>query len=255
MRPAGIITLLTDFGVTDAYVGEMKGVLLSLAPAATLVDLTHDVSPGDVRAAAHVLARAWPRYPAGTVHLVVVDPGVGSARAGLLVRAGGQAFVGPDNGVLTSALAADPRPVLRLNEPPDASPTFHGRDVFAPAAACIARGDDAASVGLPFIGAPIRLPAPEPWYEGKVLIGEVVYIDRFGNVVTNLDTTLVPDYGSVEMEGVEIGRLRRSFSDVPPGELLAYVGSGGQVEIAVRDGSAARRLGLGVGSRVRVRLG
>ncbi|MGH7658497.1 MAG: SAM hydrolase/SAM-dependent halogenase family protein, partial [Gemmatimonadales bacterium] len=232
-----------------------KGVLVSACPGAVLVDLTHAIQPGDIPSAAYVLERTWPRYPAGSVHLVVVDPGVGSERAALAIRAGGHVFIGPDNGVLTHPLGAGSEAIRRLEVPPGASPTFHARDVFAPATARAASGIPVEELGREFTGTPVTLSVAEPHHEGKALIGTVVYSDRFGNLVTNLDRNLVPSYGVLEVEGVEIGPLLRTFGDVPPGELLAYVGSGGQVEIAVRGGSAARRLGLGVGGRVKVRLG
>lgn len=250
-----IITLLTDFGNSDSYVGEVKGVLLGGCPDARLVDLSHTISPGDIASAAYVLQRAWVRFPPGSVHLVVVDPGVGSERAPLAVNAGDHIFIGPDNGVLTHPLSCETLLIRRLAEPAEASATFHGRDVFAPAAALAACGTPVKELGAPFHETPKKLSVPEARYEGKTVIGTVIYVDRFGNVVTNLDTKLVPAYGVLEVEGLEIGRLSRTYGDVPPGELLAHVGSGGQVEIAVRDGSAARRLGLGIGSRVRARLG
>jgi len=250
-----IITLLTDFGTTDAYVAEMKAVLLGALPEATLVDLTHAVPPGDLRAAAYLLGRSWHRFPAGTVHLAVVDPGVGTARAALAFGRNGHCFVGPDNGLFTPVLRDAAVEIIALPIPDGAAPTFHGRDLFAPAAAELAGGAPLHTLGEPFTGVPHRLSYREPHYEGKVIVGEVVYVDRFGTLVTNLSPDLVPDYAVVEVEGLDIGPLRRTFGDVPTGGLLAYRGSGGEVEVAVRDGSAARRLGLGVGGRIRARLG
>jgi S-adenosyl-L-methionine hydrolase (adenosine-forming) len=250
-----LITLLTDFGTADSYVAEMKATLLAAVPEATLVDLTHAVFPGDLRAAAYLLGRTWHRFPGGTVHLAVVDPGVGTARAALAFGTGGHWFVGPDNGLFTPVLKDAAVEIVGLPIPATAAPTFHGRDLFAPAAAALAAGARIESIGEPFRGIPHRLSYREPHYEGKSVVGEVVYVDRFGTLVTNLTPELVPDYGVIEVEGLELGPIRRTFGDVPTGGLLAYRGSGGQVEIAVRDGSAARRLGLGVGGRIRVRLG
>ncbi len=250
-----IVTLLTDYGTADSYVGEVKGVLLSLAPGATLVDLTHEIAPGDVAGAAYVLARTWHRFPAGSVHLVVVDPGVGTARAALAMRAGGHGFVGPDNGLFGSLADLAGLEAVELAVPALASNTFHGRDVFAPAAAALARGQPVAGLGAPHHGALVRLPAQEPVYEGKSVVGDVTYVDRYGNLVTNLTPALVPAYAVLELDSLVIGPLKATFSDVPPGGLVAYVGSGGCVEIAVRGGSAARRLGLGVGGKIRARLG
>lgn len=249
------LTLLTDFGTSDSYVAEMKGVLLGICPDAVLVDITHAVPPGDVRAGAYLLGRAWHRFPAGTVHLAVVDPGVGTTRAAFALRAHGHWFVGPDNGLFTPVLHDAEVEIVVLPTPEDASPTFHGRDLFAPAAAELARGTPLQSLGEPMTGMPARLTYTEPHYEGKSVVGEIVYMDRFGTLVTNLTTEFVPPYAVLEVEGLDIGPLRRTFGDVPTGGLLAYVGSGGAVEIAVRDGSAARRLGLGVGGRIRARLG
>ena len=249
------ITLLTDFGTTDSYVAEIKGVLLSAAPDAVLVDVTHQVPPGDVRAGAYLLGRAWHRFPPGTTHLAVVDPGVGTSRAALALRAHGHWFVGPDNGLFTPVIRDTEVEITELRIPRGASPTFHGRDLFAPAAAMLACGTPLQSLGRQFASTPHRLVYAEPHYEGKSVLGEFVYLDRFCTQVTNLNTDLVPPYATMEVEGLDLGPLRRTFGDVPTGGLLAYVGSDGAVEVAVRDGSAARRLGLGVGGRVRARLG
>jgi S-adenosyl-L-methionine hydrolase (adenosine-forming) len=250
----GIIALLSDFSTADSYVAEMKGVLLTALPDATLVDITHSIPPGDVRTAAHVLGRVWRRFPEDTVFLAVVDPGVGTTRAALAISAHGRRFVGPDNALFTPVLpgATD---IIELPTPADASPTFHGRDLFAPAAAALAAGRAPASLGAPFNGTPMRFEYTEPHYEGKTVVGQVVYVDRFGTLVTNLTPERVPPYAVIEVEGLEVGPLRRTYGDVPTGGLVAYLGSGGQVEIAVRDGSAARRLGMGVGGRIRARLG
>jgi S-adenosylmethionine hydrolase len=250
-----LVTLLTDFGATDSYVAELKAVILHAAPAAVLVDVTHAIPPGDVRAAAYVGGRTWHRFPPATVHLAVVDPGVGTSRAALALRAGGHAFVGPDNGLFTRPLRDAEVEIVELSVPDGAAPTFHGRDVFAPAAALLAGGALLQGVGEPFTAVPHRLAYTEPHYEGKSIVGEIVYVDRVGTLVTNLTPALVPAYAVMEVEGLEVGPLRRTFGDVPTGGLVAYIGSGGEIEIAVRDGSAARRLGMGVGSRIRARLG
>ena len=250
-----IVTLLTDFGTADSYVAELKGVILSAVPDATLVDISHSIAPGDVRAAAYVLDRAWRSFPPGSVHLAVVDPGVGTTRAALALEVNGHRFVGPDNGLFSFVMRDAPVTAVLLAEPDGAAPTFHGRDIFAPAAARLAAGEPIGSLGPPFSGIPERLATREPYHEGKVLIGEVIYVDRFGTLVTNFTSENMPDYASLEIEGVEIGHLRRTFADVPTGVLLAYLGSDGHVEIAVRDGAAARKLGIGVGGRVRARLG
>ncbi|HEX6643199.1 MAG TPA: SAM-dependent chlorinase/fluorinase [Gemmatimonadales bacterium] len=250
-----MITLLSDFGTTDAYVAELKGRLLALAPGVPLVDVSHALAPGDVRAAAYIAGRVWKQFPEGSVHLVVVDPGVGTDRKALAIAAHGHWFVGPDNGLFSMVMHDAAVRIVSLAAPAAAAPTFHGRDVFAPAAAALALGTPLEALGDPFVGTPVRLSTREPYHEGKVLIGEVIYVDRFGTLVTNFTPETLPDYATIEIEGVEVGRLRRTFGDVPTGGLVAYVGSGGEVEIAVRDGSAARRFGIGVGGKVRGRLG
>ncbi|MFL5403411.1 MAG: S-adenosyl-l-methionine hydroxide adenosyltransferase family protein [Gemmatimonadales bacterium] len=250
-----IITLLTDFGTSDSYVAEMKGVILSRTSTTVLVDITHSINPGDIRSAAYVLGRTWHLFPQGSVHLVVIDPGVGTARAALAFSARGHYFVGPDNGVFTPVLHDAEVEAVVLPEPVGASPTFHGRDLFAPAAAALAGGAALTTLGQPFAGLPERLAYTMPHYEGKTVVGEIIYIDRFGSLITNLTTDLVPAYARLEVEDLDIGPLRRTFNDVTAGGLLAYIGSGGAIEIAVRNGSAARRLGVGVGGRVRARLG
>jgi hypothetical protein len=163
--------------------------------------------------------------------------------------------VGPDNGVFTAVLRDTEVSVVVLPLPESASPTFHGRDLFAPAAGALAEGAPLHTLGEPFQAIPERLAYTVPHYEGKTVVGEVIYIDRFGSLITNLTTELVPNYATLEIEDLDLGPLRRTFSEVTAGGLLAYVGSGGAIEIAVRNGSAARRLGVGVGGRVRVRLG
>jgi S-adenosylmethionine hydrolase len=240
-----IITLITDFGTVDGYVGEMKGVLYSLAPDAEVVDITHDVPPQDVERGRLTVARVWRRYPAGTVHLVVVDPGVGSTRAGLAVESDGRFLVGPDNGVLSPALLVPGARVVELHVPPAASHTFHGRDVFAPAAAALARGDSLD--GFAPATAPIVRRTPEAIRRADGAIeGEVILVDRFGNAMTNL----IARPGATIVVGPRRFRVQRTYADVVSGEALALVGSSGFVEIAVRDGSAAAMLGLTRGYRV-----
>jgi S-adenosylmethionine hydrolase len=250
--PGGpVITLLTDFGTSDSYVAEMKGVLLSGAPEAVLVDVTHEIPPGDIRAGQFLLARAWSRFPTGSVHLAVVDPGVGSSRRAIAARHAGHGFVGPDNGLLTPILSG--ATVVALPIPAGAAPTFHGRDVFAPAAAALASGTALDTLGQP-IADPVRMPPPEPEMRDGALVGAVVYVDRFGTLVTNLPADRLSPAARVEIEGRDAGPIRRTFAEANRGALVALIGSGGTVEVAVRDGSAARMLGAGAGSAVRARL-
>ncbi|HET8622828.1 MAG TPA: SAM-dependent chlorinase/fluorinase [Gemmatimonadales bacterium] len=241
-----IITLLTDFGTRDSYVGEMRGVLLTRAPNAILADISHDIPPGDISAAAYVLGRTRHTFPPSTVHLAVVDPGVGSTRAAIALQSEGQYFVGPDNGVFTPALDAA-ETIVRLPLPPVSSATFHGRDVFAPAAAAIATGMPLEQLGGRVDAPPVRLASVGVMRQGNAILGQVVHVDRFGTLVTSLP----PEAGDlIEIAGARVP-LRRTFADVASGELVAFVGSGGTVEIAVRDGSAVARLSAGVGDPVR----
>jgi S-adenosylmethionine hydrolase len=247
MRP--IVTLLTDFGTADGYVAEIKGVLLSQAPDVALVDVTHDVPAHDVESARLAVARYWRRFPRGTVHLAVVDPGVGGARAALAVESDGRFLLGPDNGVLSPALLAAGAQAVRLPVPPRASATFHGRDVFAPAAARLALGGALADHGAPMDDPVVRrTPEARRLPDGGVE-GVVIAIDRFGNAITNL---LTLGAGAIEVDGRALP-LRRVYEDVEPGAPLALVGSNGLVEIAVREGSAAERLGIRRGARVVLR--
>ena len=243
-----IITLLTDYGTADSYVAELKAVFLSEVPGVVLVDVTHDLPPGNVRAAQYVLSRAWHRFPSGTVHLVVVDPASGTGRRALAGEVAGHLFVAPDNGLL-SGLPAHTR-FVSLPIPSAASPTFHGRDIFAPIAARLVTGASLESLGAP-ITDPVRAPLPVPRVEPDRVVGEVIYVDRFGNLISNVAGPGAPA-GRVTVAEADVGPLRRSFADVATGELVAYVGSAGTVEIAQRDGSAASRLGAGLGVVVRV---
>jgi S-adenosylmethionine hydrolase len=247
MRP--LITLITDFGTVDGYVGEMKGVLLSRAPDAEIVDITHDIPPQDVERARLTVARVWRRFPSGTIHLVVVDPGVGSSRAAIAVASDGRFLVGPDNGVLSPALLIASARAVSLDVPSGASATFHGRDLFAPAAAALACGASIDALGRE-IASPIIRRTPEPTRRvDGVLEGEVIAIDRFGNAITNL---IGLRGGVVEVGSVNVP-IRRTYTEANIGELVAVVGSGGFIEVAVRDGDATKTLGLIRGARVVLR--
>jgi len=243
-----IVTLLTDFGAADSYVAEVKGRLLLLAPGVTLVDVTHAIEPGDIGGAAFVLGRAWPVFPDGTVHLAVVDPGVGTARRALAVQAGRHWFVGPDNGVLDSALGVKGARVVGLEVPAGAAPTFHARDVFAPAAAALAEGTGLERLGVP-VGDPVRLAIPEPRRQGAAIVGQVVYVDRFGTLVTNIPGQRIDRRGTVRVGPHDLV-VHLTFAEAGAGEPLALVGSAGMLEIAVRDGRADAVLGLSRGAKV-----
>jgi S-adenosylmethionine hydrolase len=253
-----IVTLTTDFGFHDGYAGAMKGVILSLAPAATVVDLTHGVPPQDVAAGAVALAQAAPLFPAGTIHVAVVDPGVGGDRADLLVEAGDQVFIGPDNGVLSLAAARPGRRIYSIEAPAfrrePVSPTFHGRDVFAPTAGRLAAGARPSEAG-PLVEGLFELAQPVIARRAGRAEGTVIHIDAFGNLITSLTAVHVPPDAAVEVEGrggIFHPVLARTFSDVTSGALVAYLGSGGQLEIARRNGSAAAYVGAERGAVVRV---
>jgi len=254
--PSGVITLLTDFGLGDAYVGTVKGVLLTINPRARLVDLTHAVPPQDVRRATLLLEAAWRFFPAGTVHLAVVDPGVGGPRRALAVAAGGHYFVGPDNGVLGFCFDLPGARAVALTAPRyhrhPVSRTFHGRDVFAPVAAYCSRGVPLAAFG-PVVRDPVRLAASRPSRRGGRVTGEILLADRFGNLLTNLRGPAGP--GPLAEGVLRIGRARirglvRTYAERPRQALGALVDSSGRIEVFVREGSARRRLGVGPGARV-----
>jgi len=254
-----VITLTTDFGLADGYVGTLQGVILSIAPQATLVNLSHDVPPQDVPAGAFVLYQAVPFFPPDTIHLAVVDPGVGSARRALAVRTSHGTFVAPDNGVLSYVLASTnveeavslTQPAYRLSH---VSATFHGRDIFAPAAAHLANGVPLTELGPRAINlVRLPMPQPEPASQGS-LVAHVMHVDRFGNLVLDVAAEALAGQVTFELAGRKIERLSHSFTDVEPGELVAYVGSTrDHVEIGLRNGNAARDLGAGVGDEVLIR--
>ena len=256
MIPGGpIITLTTDFGNRGSYAGALRGVLLSRCPEARLVDITHEIPPYAPLEGSLVLREACPRFPAGTVHLAVVDPGVGGARRPLAVLWEGHAFVGPDNGLLTPFLTGSAR-AFRLHDSvalPDASPTFHGRDLFAPAAARLARGEPPERVGEEIRDA-LRIEVPRPRDDGGRLAGQILRVDRFGNLITNLERRdLEGRHGPLTVvigRGTRVDGISRTYADGRPGDLLALFGSSGLLEIAVVRGSAAAALGAAEGDPV-----
>lgn len=246
-----IISLLSDFGSVDPYVGVMKGVILSLHPDALIVDLTHQVPPQDVRAGAFLLAQAVDHFPADAIHLAVVDPGVGTARRAIAVETEAGRFVGPDNGIFARVLAARRRVRAVELSVRGASATFHGRDVFAPAAAKWSRG-----AALAELGRPVRLARAAsfgPRRRGGVTRGTILHVNRFGNLITNLTRADVAGAFEISAGSFRATRLGRTYADAKSGALVALVGSAGLLEIAARDGSAAAELGLVAGDAVVVR--
>jgi len=256
-----VVALLTDFGQRDHYAGTMKGVVLGICPDAALVDISHEVPAHDVVAGALELAACYRYFPAGTVFLVVVDPGVGSSRRGIAAEAGDYRFVAPDNGVLTVVLdETPPRKTVELTERryarPTVSRTFEGRDRFAPAAAWLAKGVELSALGRS--AGPLHhldLPRVRPTPDG--LAGDVLRVDRFGNLITNIDRKSFEKLsagGQVEIRvgGHEVARVVSTYGDVAPGAVAALFGSTEHLEIAANGASAADTLGIGRGAAVQV---
>lgn len=257
-----IITLLTDFGLNDGYPGVMKGVIYNIAPDARIVDLSHLVPPQNVREAGLMLKRSIPFFPEGTVHVAVVDPGVGTARRPIAARAGSQFFICPDNGLLTQVLDeakknGDTVEIVHLDRPEywlkEISNVFHGRDIFSPAAAHLANGVRLGDLGSPLTD-PVRLPLPQPERVGDGWRGEVVAVDHFGNLSTNYLPEHLLGFSTpfIHVGGRVITGLVRTFGDRAPGELVALIDSDGSLAIAVSQGNAARLLGIGTGAPVEI---
>ncbi len=278
---SGLIALLTDFGDSDIYVGVMKGVIKTIYPRAEFVDITHNIQPQNVRQAAFALLYAYHYFPNGTIFLVIVDPGVGSTRKPIAVQAGSHTFIAPDNGVLSYALAElDNIRAVELSNavyqlfPP--SNTFHGRDIFAPAAAHIAGGIPLERLG-PLVDRVFRLPLPQMRIEGNRIVGQVIHIDHFGNVMTNigrldwvtpeqlrLETDITPPIAPVLIETARakvlvndhsIAEFHQSYGITPRGSVLALVDSNGSLELAVNQGNAAYQLQIALDDRVELQIG
>lgn len=259
MKNPPLVTLLTDFGTRDGYVAAMKGVILSQCPGACLVDVGHEVPRHDIRAAAWALRQYGWTYPAGTLHVAVVDPGVGTERAALVIEAQDCLWLGPDNGLFAWVLQACPRARVHqlkagVVRPGGASRTFHGRDVFAYAASLLAKG-----IRLDRLAEPIdRWCEPDwlrPVLHGRTIQGEVVHVDHFGNLITNIPAVLVaerPDDIRVTIGKKKCCGLSSTYADVPPGHPVALIGSDGMLELAVNQGAANRYFAAVAGARVTV---
>jgi len=253
-----LVALYTDFGREDVYAGVLRAILRTLAPESDIVDICHEIPAGDRHAAAFMLLSAVPHMPRGTIHLCVVDPGVGTSRMLVAARAGGHTFIGPDNGVfapVVEALGGVTEARYLTNEKlqgPRRSATFHGRDVMAPVAAHLVRGIDFATVG-DTAGPLEELPGFAPEVTPRRVTGRLLHVDHFGNLVTNLLPAEVPGGGDawdLVVADAPIARWGETFADVARGELVAYVGSVGFLEVAARDGSAAEKLGAKAGAAV-----
>jgi S-adenosyl-L-methionine hydrolase (adenosine-forming) len=256
-----MITLTTDFGGADWFAGAMKGVILRIHPGACVVDITHEIPPGNLKAGAFLLMAGCRFFPKGAVHLAVVDPGVGSDRKAIAVQTANGFFVGPDNGILSWALARDRILAIRQLENPKyflqpVSRTFHGRDIFAPVAARLDRGLPLARLGRELTEI-VRFPWPKAIRQGDEFRGEIVYIDRFGNAITNIEAEMLPTQGASACK-VKVGRklqcrLREFYRAAPENKPVALIGSTELLEIAVNGGSAAERFKLKIGEKVVVR--
>jgi S-adenosylmethionine hydrolase len=258
---AGILTLTSDFGLGGPYVAALKGVLLGLAPGAQLVDVCHTISPQNILEGSFVLAGIVDVFPKGTVHLAVVDPGVGTDRRLIAVKAAAQWFVLPDNGLITGVLRRQrPEAVWEISNPslrrPVVSATFHGRDILAPAAAYLLQGGDPAALGAQREKY-TTLRNFEPSADELGFVGEVIFRDAFGNLITNVCEdrlgAVSRDRWQIEIAGERIDGIQRTYGEQPPGSLVAVTGSSGWVEIAVVNGDAARQLTAGAGTTVWVR--
>ena len=260
--PAGLITLTTDFGQADHFAGTVKGVILSIAPRARIVDITHEIAPFEVNEGAFVIAQAWRYFPKGAIHVVVVDPGVGSARRPILAEAAGHYFIAPDNGVLSMIYDTARHEVRVISNPKlmrkEVSRTFHGRDVFAPAAAHLARGVPPARFGKTirdyvrsFLIKPTRL-------SRTVWGGTILKVDRFGNLITNLHIDEFQDVKTRPVELrvglVQVRRLALNYAETALGEVFAIVGSSGYLEVAANQASAAKVLGCGAGAPLELEI-
>ena len=257
------LAIITDFGYGDHYAGAMKGVIASIAPGATVIDITHGIPAQSVVAGAIALRESWRYFPARTVFLAVIDPGVGTARAPIAIEThAGARFVGPDNGLLW--LAANQAGIKRIvkltslrHRLTNVSATFHGRDIFAPAAAYLWRGASISALG-PALRSIVRLDLPPPVDSARELRGEVIYVDGFGNLVSNIDRQTAEQFGarfrhkslSVRIKRGAAMRLLDAYGDAPKGAPLAIFGSFGLLEVAVRDGSAAAHFAAGPGASV-----
>jgi len=259
-----VITLLTDFREKDGYIGIMKGVIECIAPGTRVIDLSHEIRPQNVKEAAYLLGRSYPYFPSGSIHCCVVDPGVGTSRHGMAARLGDQFFVGPDNGLFSILYIEQLKKgaaikTVMLSNPEyqlsQVSHTFHGRDIFAPAAAHLAAGVDIGALGEE-IEEPVLLDLPQPSIEDEEWNGEIIHVDAFGNLASNIR---FPSFSTDSAVRITIGDftnipLIKTFGDAYPGEVVAVIDSFGYLTVSVVNGNASLELGLGTGERIRVKF-
>jgi len=264
MTNSRTVTLLTDFGLRDHYAAAMKGVMLGINPALQFVDISHGIPPQDIQSGAFTLGHAYPWFPAATIHIAVVDPGVGTSRKAILVSAAAQVFIAPDNGLLSYVFQQEEGwTAYEITEDhyfhKPVSPTFHGRDIFAPVAAWVSRDVPLHQLG-PVLKDPVRLKIPSLTRVRDALIqAAVLAVDSFGNLITNLKPQDVPSYGTVDGRSCrilaaqrEITSFRRTFAEGEPGEVFVVPGSSGYLEIVMKNGSAASTLNIGAGAPIGV---
>lgn len=255
-----IITLTSDFGHRDHYVGVLKAVILRTAPQALIVDISHEIPPQDVMAGAWVLRNAAPAFPDGTIHLVVVDPGVGTDRRPVVVEMDGQLFVGPDNGIFSLISQQDGYRAWKIDRPDlyasSVSDTFHGRDIFAPVAAHLSIGLQPKQVGEP-VSELITYRWARPIADGAGIQGWIVHIDRFGNLISNIPSALIREAIGNQQIKIYVGntilqRFDRSFGSVEEGDPVAYIGSSDMLEVAINKGDASQMLGVQKGAQISI---
>ena len=263
-----IITLLTDFGLRDPYVGIMKGVILSLNPDARIIDISHAVKAGSIIHGAGIIQETYIYFPEGTIHVVVVDPGVGSDRRPILVKTKDRFFIGPDNGLFWPVIKTNHHTeIIHLTDTrhflPNISSTFHGRDIFAPVAGHVSLGVDPSKMGA-VINDPVPLHFPSPEQKNDILSGQVMRVDRFGNLISNIHIKDIEGYSGIKPPIIETGRLsirglHNTYSEVGAGKVLALIGSAGCLEIAVNQGRACDLTGIKpedtIGTKVDIKKG
>jgi S-adenosylmethionine hydrolase len=256
-----VITLLTDFGTKDYYVASMKGTILNINPQCTLVDITHHVSPHDITEGAFILANAYSSFPKGTIHLSVVDPGVGSPRAPILLVTTNYFFIGPDNGLFTLALKKEKvRKGIVLTNPKyflsHRSTTFHGRDLFAPVAAHLSMGIKPEVFG-PILDSWVEIEFEKPGIRGRALIGKILHIDAFGNLISNIDDQKLFNHVRGDSFVIRVGKksvqgLKKAYWEGKKNEPIALIGSGGFLEVSIREGNAQKVLKVGKGDKIEI---
>lgn len=254
-KSSKIITFISDFGYSDTYVSQVKGVILNINPSARIIDITHNVKSGDIQSASFLLWSAYRYFPYGTVHLAVVDPGVGTERRAIIVETERYFFVGPDNGLFTMPLREEKiKRVIKINHKffGRISNTFHGRDVFAPVSAQLSKGINAAKFGREIYPEKLNfLKISKPVTKGDKIFGCIIHIDNFGNLITNIPASaLKTEQLYVKIKDRRISGLSRTYRDAPKGDLLALIGSSGLLELSINSGSAERQLNCRRGERV-----